>query len=296
VSFERIFVLGAGAIGSSYGALLSGKNDVTLIGKKDHVDAINAHGLEIKGDIEWKFSIKAAVQVKEIPLGSLILFTTKAQDIAEAVNRLKQLLKKGITILALQNGLGIKELILRSVGTQIDVVRGLSLMGAEFIEPGRISLWNGSTIIEQTSAGEEIAALFRESGIETALTGDIEKEEWNKLVVNCVVNPLTAVLKIRNNAIGSDILKEIRHAVIEECVQVGKAEGVTFKSGLKSDIDHGIKGYQNYSSMCQDIMKGKKTEIDFLNGKIVELGNKHGISTPVNETLVGLIKFLEVMK
>jgi 2-dehydropantoate 2-reductase len=296
VSFERIFVLGAGAIGSSYGALLSGKNDVTLIGKRDHVDAINAHGLEINGDVEGKFSIKAVVQVKEIPLGSLILFTTKAQDIAEAVNRLRQLLKKGVTILALQNGLGIRELILGLVGTQIEVVRGLSLMGAEFIEPGRISFWNGSTIVEQTSVGEEIAALFRESGIETTLTGDIEKEEWNKLVVNCVVNPLTAVLKIRNNAIGSDVLKEIRHAVIEECVRVGKAEGVTFKSDLKSDIDHRINGYHNYSSMCQDIMKGKRTEIDFLNGKIVELGNRHGISTPVNETLVGLIKFLEVAK
>lgn len=293
MSFRKIIVLGAGAIGSYYGALLSRKNDVTLIGNKAHVDAVNSHGLLIEGDIKDRFSVKAVVEVTEIPPGSLILLTTKAQGMVEAVSKIKQLLNRDTVILVLQNGLRIKQLIQESVGTRIDVVRGLVLQAAELLEPGRIRFWNGSTIIERTKTGEKIATLLRESGINVTVTEDMENEEWSKLIVNCVINPLTAVLRVRNDEIDADSLKVIRHRVVEECVQVGNAEGIRFKSGLQADIDRKIRGYANFSSMCQDIIKGKKTEIEFLNGKIVELGKKHGIATPVNETLVGLIRFME---
>lgn len=294
MSFRKIIVLGAGAIGSYYGALLSRKNDVTLIGNKAHVDAVNSHGLLIEGDMEGRFRVEAVVGVTEIPPGSLILLTTKAQDMVQAVSKIKQLLKRDTVILMLQNGLRIKQMIQKSVGTRIDVVRGLALLAAELLEPGKIRFWNGSTIIERTKTGEKTASLLRESGINVTFTEDMENEEWSKLIVNCVINPLTAVLRVRNNEIGADSLKVIRHRVVEECVQVGNAEGIRLKSGLQTDIDRKIRGYANFSSMCQDIIKGKKTEIEFLNGKIVELGKKHGIATPVNETLVSLIRFMEV--
>ena len=293
MSFQKIIVLGAGAIGSSYGALLSRKNDVTLIGNKAHVEAIESNGLLVEGDVEGRFPVKAAVGVRELPPGSLILLTTKAQDMAEAINEVKALLKKDTVIVVLQNGLKIRELIQESVGTKIEVVRGLVLLAAEFLEPGKIKLWNGPTIIARTKTGEKIASLLRESGIQVTFAEDMEKEEWSKLIVNCVINPLTAVLRVRNNEIGADSLRVIRRKIVEECVRVGNAEGIRFKSGLQADLDRRIGGYSNFSSMCQDVVKGKKTEIEFLNGKIVELGKKHGISTPVNETLVGLIRFME---
>jgi len=293
MSFQKIIVLGAGAIGSSYGALLSRKNDVTLIGNKAHVEAIESNGLLVEGDVEGRFPVKAAVGVRELPPGSLILLTTKAQDMAEAINEVKALLKKDTVIVVLQNGLKIRELIQESVGTKIEVVRGLVLLAAEFLEPGKIKLWNGPTIIARTKTGEKIASLLRESGIQVTVAEDMEKEEWSKLIVNCVINPLTAVLRVRNNEIGADSLRVIRRKIVEECVRVGNAEGIRFKSGLQADLDRRIGGYSNFSSMCQDVVKGKKTEIEFLNGKIVELGKKHGISTPVNETLVGLIRFME---
>jgi 2-dehydropantoate 2-reductase len=293
MSFQKIVVLGAGAIGSSYGALLSRKNDVTLIGNKAHVDAIESNGLLVEGDVKGRFPVKAAVGVRELPPGSLILLTTKAQDMAEAINEIKPLLKKDTVIVVLQNGLKIKELIQESVGTKFEVVRGLVLLAAEFLEPGKIKLWNGPTIIARTETGEKIASLLRESGIQVTVAEDMEKEEWSKLIVNCVINPLTAVLRVRNNEIGADSLRVIRRKIVEECVRVGNAEGIRFKSGLQADLDRRIGGYSNFSSMCQDVVKGKKTEIEFLNGKIVELGKKHGISTPVNETLVGLIRFME---
>ena len=296
MSFHKILVLGAGAIGSYYGALLSRKNDVTLIGNRTHVDAVKSHGFVIGGEIEGKFSVKAETRIKKVPANSLIILTTKAQDSVEAVEKLKPLLKDDTVILVLQNGLKIKELIQRAVGDKIEVVRGLVLMGAELMDPGRITFWKGPTIIERTETGEKIETLLKGSGIEVKVSENIEEEEWGKLVVNCVINPLTAIFRVRNNEIGASSLRTVRHGIVQECALVAKAEGVRLERGLEIEIDGKISGYFNYSSMCQDIMKGKETEIGFLNGKIVELGRKHGIPTPINETMVGLIRFLEVKK
>jgi len=296
MSFQKIFIVGAGAIGSCYGAFLSRKNDVTLIGTRAHIDAVNSHGLMINGDIEGKFQVKAETRISGVSANSLIVLTTKAQDAVKTVTKLKPLLRNDAVLLVLQNGLKIKELIQEAIGDQVEVVRGLVLMAAEFLEPGKITFWEGSTIIERTKTGEQIQALFKKSGLKTRLTADIEKEEWSKLVVNCVINPLTAVLRVRNNEINAPNLKEIRHRLVEECSLVAEAEGIRFEHGLETEIDRKIKGYTNYSSMYQDVVKGKRTEINFLNAKIVELGKKHCIRTPVNETLVGLIRFLEAKK
>jgi len=293
MSFSKIFILGAGAIGSCYGALLSRKNDVTLIGTRAHVNAVNSRGLIINGDIEGTFQVKAETRLPGLPANSLIILTTKAQDAVKTAITLKALLRGDATFLVLQNGLQIKELIKGAIGDRVEVVRGLALMAAEFLEPGKITFWEGSTIIERTKSGAKIQALFRESGLETRLTADIKKEEWRKLAVNCVVNPLTAILRVRDNEIYAPSLKEIRRRIVEECSLVAEAEGVLFGHGLAAGTDRKIKGYSNYSSMYQDLAKGKKTEISFLNEKIVELGRKHGIGTPVNAALVGLIRFLE---
>jgi len=293
MSFQKILVLGAGAIGSSYGALLSRKNNVTLIGRKDHVEAIKTKGLKVEGDIEGRFFVKAETEIKKIPSDTLILVTTKAHDSAKALTEIKSLLKNGTVILILQNGLGNKGLAKGIVGDKIEVVRGLVAMGAEFSEPGKITLWNGETILEQTETSRSIAELFNESGLKARVSNDFEGELWNKLVVNCVVNPLTAILRVRDNEIVVDALKGVRHGIIEECVKVGRAEGIVLETDLKESIDKKILQYTNFSSMCQDLMKGKRTEIDFLNGKIVELGRRHHIPTPINETLVSLIKSLE---
>jgi 2-dehydropantoate 2-reductase len=291
--FQKILVLGAGAIGSSYGALLSRKNDVTLVGRKNHVEAINTKELEISGDIKERFSVKADTKIKRIPSDTLILLTTKAHDSAKALKEIEKLLKNNTVILILQNGLGNKELVKGIVGDKIEVQLGLVMMGAEFSGPGTVTFWNGETVLEQTETGKRIAELFSESGLKTRVSNKFESELWNKLVVNCVVNPLTAILGVRDNEIVVDALKEVRHGIIDECVKVGRAEGIVFEHDLKESVNKKILQYTNFSSMCQDLMKGKRTEIDFLNGKIVELGRKHHIPTPINETLVSLIKSLE---
>lgn len=293
MGFNKIFVLGAGAIGSVYGAFLSKENDVSLIGNKAHVKTVNANGLSISGDRNKTFHIKADTEIQEIPEKTLIILTTKAYDSATAIEKIKKLLKKDTVILILQNGLGNEDVVKNVAGGEAEILRGITAMAAEFLEPGKIGFWDGETILEHNRIGEKIAEIFERCRLHTRIANDIKKEVWAKLVVNCVVNPLSALFQVRNYEVITDSLKPIRRDIVKECVEVGKAEGVTFPEGLKEKIDKKISKYTNFSSMYQDIMKGKRTEIDFLNGRVVELGIKHGIPTLVNETLVGLVKFLE---
>jgi 2-dehydropantoate 2-reductase len=293
MSFNKIFVLGAGAVGSSYGALLSRKNDVTLIGNKAHLTAINSKGLVLSGDVQERFFIKAETRIKAISPKSLMLLTTKTHHSANAIKEVKDMLKEDTVILILQNGLGNKEVVKAIVMDKVEVVRGVPKIAAEFLKPGEVAFWNGETILEKTRTGKAIAALFTECGLKTRVSNEINREIWNKLILNCVVNPLTAILQVKNNEILVDSLKPLRSRIMKECVEVGKCEGIEFQPNVNESIDKCISRYENYSSMCQDILKRKDTEIDFINGKIVELGRKHKIPTPINEAMVCLIKFLE---
>ncbi len=296
MSFNKIFILGAGGIGSAFGALLSRRNEVTLIGRNDHVDVVKTNGLTLSGDAKGSFFVEAETAITEVPSDSLILLTTKAHDAARAVAGIRSMLRNDTVILVLPNGLGIKDIVEKAVEDTAEVIRGLVTSAAEFFEPGKISFWQGETVLESTQTSKRIARVLSESGLKTVISDDMQEEIWKKLLVNCVLNPLTTILQVRNNEILLDSLKEIRHEIIRECVAVGESEGTHFEQNLEKCVERKIARYTNYSSMYQDIMKQGKTEIDFLNGKIVELGRKHNVPTPVNEALVGLIKYLETSR
>jgi 2-dehydropantoate 2-reductase len=293
LGFNRIFVLGAGGIGSVCGALLSENNNVTLIGNKAHMNAIKTNGLAIAGDIKKTFHPEATTKIDNIPHKSLIILTTKTYDSARAISGIRRLLKKDTIILILQNGLGNESIVKQIVSHGTKVLRGVTKMAAEFSKPGRVKFWRGETTIESEDDSAKIAEIFNASGLETRLSENIGTEVWTKLVVNCVVNPLTAILQVKNCRIWGDSLKKVRHDIVKECLKVSTAEGVILPLNLADAIDKRVAGYTNFSSMYQDLVKGKRTEIDFLNGKIVELGRRNHVQTPVNETLVGFIKFLE---
>lgn len=293
MSFNKILVLGAGAIGSIYGAFLSKRNDVTLIGNKAHVDAMKTEGLSISGDLNNTFHVKAETEIREIQKKTLIILTTKAYDITKAIEKLKNLFQRDTVILILQNGLGNEEIVKCVAGDKTKISRAITTMAAEFFYPGKIRFWKGETIIEYSEVAERIAGIFNNSKLKTRLANDFRRELWKKLIVNCVVNPLSTLFQVRNCEIVVDSLKTVRYNIVKECCRVGRADGIIFSEDLCKEIDERISKYTNFSSMNQDIMKNKSTEIDFLNGKVVELGRKYHIPTPVNETLVYVIKFLE---
>ena len=295
--FSNVIVLGAGAIGSYYGCLLSREADVLLVGRKLHVEAVNAGGLEVSGAVRGVFDVKASTELKAAPRDSLLLVTTKAHDLAEAIKGVRGLLASDTTVLVLQNGLGNEAIAGDLIDQRVTLVRGLASSGVEFLRPGKIEVkLAGETVLSRTPAGLRIKRLFDSCGLETRLTDRMDYEIWRKLALNCVINPLTALFMVPNKEIAADSLEGVRRGVVDECLRVAREEGVELDPALADEVTEAAASYSNLSSMCQDVIRGRRTEIDFLNGRISELGRQHGIPTPVNDVLSALIRFMEGKK
>ena len=286
----NITILGAGAIGSLYGAKLSKFSNVTLVAKKRHADKINKYGLRVIGLENNIYNLKATTKIKDID-NALVLLTTKVYDSKEAINSIKNLIKEGTTILCLQNGLNSEDIVKEAVGNKCQVLRGITSFGAAYLEPGIISCNNyGQTLIEKNAKSFAIAKLFSKCGLNSSVSNNIRRDMWRKLIMNCVLNPLTAILRVENKYIANDRLNSLKKLVINECLQVAEKDGFGFTEDFIKMINNGIKNSANISSMQQDLIKGKRTEIDYLNGAVVKLGEEYGIRCPVNQALVMIIR------
>ena len=290
----KIIILGAGAIGSLYGAKLSRLNDVVLIARKKHADAISRKGLKITGVENRIYRLKAATRIKKIGKNTIIILATKVYDSEDAINQIKKLLRKDTIILCLQNGYGSEEAVKKIIGKKYLVLRGVTAVGTSFLKPGIIKMNNiGYTAIEKSGKSKEIAENFDRCGLKAYVSKNIKEDMWKKLFMNCVLNPITGIFKIKNYEIADGKLKPLRDEIIKECLAVAEKDGFKFSFKFVEGIIDGVRKSNNYSSMYQDLLKGNRTEIDYLNGAIVKLGKKYGIKCPVNESLAGMIKFLE---
>ncbi|MDP6547918.1 MAG: 2-dehydropantoate 2-reductase [Candidatus Woesearchaeota archaeon] len=288
----KIIILGAGGIGSLVGALLSKDNDVLLVGNKAHTDEIKKNGLQITGCIDKSFKIKADTKINKIEDNTLIILTTKAVDNEKSINQIKNLIKKNTLILCLQNGLGNEDLLRKQATCR--VIRGITTAGTTFLEPGKVICSNiGNIYVEDSEASGDIVNILDEAGLKAEISKDIKERIWKKLIANCIMNTLSAIFKVKNGQLSKS--PKLIKSIVKELVEVAEKEHFKFKEEETFDMVMEIikQSAENKSSMLQDILKGKKTEIDFLNGKIVELAEKHKVDVPVNKALVDMIKFLE---
>jgi 2-dehydropantoate 2-reductase len=287
----NIIVLGAGAIGSLYGAKLSKLNDVTLVARQKHINKINNDGLKIVGIEENVYKLKATAKIENIENNTLILLTTKVHDNKKAIDPIKDLIKKDTIILCMQNGLYSENIVKSIVGDRCLVLRGITNVGATFLEPGKVQFSNlSSTKIENSNISEELAENFDKCGLKCSVSENIKQDIWKKLILNCVLNPVSAILRVENGKIADERLNTLKKLIVDECLKVAKKDDVRFDIDFVKIINDVIKDSRNLSSMHQDVLKGKKTEIDYLNGAVVELGKKYGIKCPVNEALVVIVK------
>jgi 2-dehydropantoate 2-reductase len=293
MTFDHVIILGAGSIGSVYGALLSHNYPVTLIGRPAHMNAIRDKGLHIEGDSAGIYKMETATKISMIPPKSLLLVTVKAHQLQAALSPIRSLIQEDTVILLLQNGLGIEDVANRILAPKGRVIRGIVAFGAELLEPGRIHVRLGFTFLDSDELSKETLQFLTKSGIQGINSENFQIDIWRKAAINCVANPLSAILRTATKELVSPTLALIRQKIIEECIEVGKAEGVEIDTSLFQIIETQFPSFENRTSMLQDIRNGRKTEINFLNGKIVELGKRHKIPTPVNETITQLVRFLE---
>jgi 2-dehydropantoate 2-reductase len=290
----EIFVLGAGAIGSLYGARLAAGNDVTLVGRPDHVRAINENGLRIDGLEPQTVRVRAATQIERISSDALILLTAKVSSTVAALGPIASLVRDDTTIIALQNGLNSDEIARAAVHGRGVVLRGITQFGAIFERPGAIHyMAKGYTLLEKHERSEPIAAVLNAAGLDCRISPEITTEVWRKLVFNCVVNPVTTIVGCKVGGIVDPRLDGIKQLIIAECLAVARAEGISLEGDFMSEVNAAYAGSQNIVSMRQDLSRGRVTEIDYLNGAVVALGAHHGLECPVNDGLTRIIKALE---
>ena len=292
----EIIVLGAGAIGSLYGAKLAADNDVTLVGRAEHAAAINSEGLRIEGIEPQIVPLRAATAIEQIGPEALIILTTKVPDSAAALAPIAHLVRADTTIICLQNGIGSERIARGALGNRGVVLRGITQFGAIFKAPGVIQFMaRGYTLIEDSERSARIADVLSAAGLDCRVSPDIGADVWHKLVINCVVNPITAILGCEVGGIANPRLDPLKRLVIDECVAVAAAEGVTFKGNFIREIDDRFRPSHNIASMLQDLRRGHPTEIDYLNGAVVALGAGHGVECPVNDALTKIIKAMEAV-
>ncbi len=290
----NVIVLGAGAIGSLYGAKLSKLNNVVLIARKGHVGRVNKNGLRITGLENKTYKLKAATKIRKIEGNSLVLLTTKVYDSKKAINSIKNLLKEDTMIMCLQNGLYSENIAKRIIGKKCLVLRAITNFGAIFLKPGVVKYaWHAYTAIEKSQKSKELAENFAECGLSGYVSENIRFDMWKKATLNCIINPLTAILKVENKGVADERLNPLKKLIIGECLRVAEKDGVQLNIDFAKALDGAVKGSKNISSMLQDLIKGRPTEIDYLNGAVVRLGKRYGLECPVNEALAKIIKAME---
>ena len=213
--------------------------------------------------------------------------------------RFERLLRsKGIsedtTIVSLQNGLDSEIIARRALGNRGVVLRAITQFGAIFEAAGVIQFMaRGYTLLEQHERSDRIAAVLTAAGLDCRVSPDIARDVWHKLLINCVVNPITAILGCEVRGIANPQLDPLKELVIAECIAVAATQGVVLEENFQEEISDFFRPSHNIASMLQDLGRGHTTEIDYLNGAVAALGVRQGVHCPVNAALTAIIKAME---
>ena len=300
----KICIVGPGAIGILFGSLLlKSGNEVTFLDhNSERIKHIKKEGIKLESkDKTHKFSVSITNSPSDLKDADLFLICVKSYDTKKAVNSIKSILNEKASILTLQNGIGNVEVITELVG-QERVIGGVTSQGANVVGFGHVRHAGfGETIIGRADGRilvhlKDIREIFNKAKIPTRISRDIKSLLWSKLIINVGINALTAITRLNNGRlIEFEGTRNILRLAVTEAVKVAK------RKRIKLIYDDAIEKTEsvceataaNISSMLQDALKKKRTEIDFINGAIVRQGQGLGISTPTNAMLVHLVKTIE---
>lgn len=298
----RIAVIGAGGVGGPFGASLArGGHDVTFVARGAHLKAMREEGLRIDGAL-GAFHLQPT-QATDDP-GSIgpvdvVLFCVKLWDVESAGEAIRPLVGPDTMVIPLQNGIDSADRLVPILGER-NVVGGVALVNANIESPGFIrQLGSAQKLIFGELAGgtsERTAAFAKactQSGFEAEATADIRRALWDKFVFLVAISSLTALTRQNLGVVRSDPdIRPLLFDVARETAEVGRAEGVD----LPPDLAEQRMAYadsltpQNMASMAVDLLRGNRMELPWLAGKVVELGKRHGIETPVCRVVYGALK------
>jgi len=291
---ESIVVLGAGAIGSVYAAKLSAHHPVTVVARPEHVQAIRSNGLRLIGRETTTVRVNAVTRLDALAANTVVLLTTKVNASEAALAPIAELVRDDTVIVCVQNGLDSEGIARRAVRNRCPVLRAITQFGAILQGPGLINFTaSGYTLLEDGPFSAGIAAMLTTAGLDGRISPDIKTEIWRKLIFNCVINPITAITGTEVGGIADPRLDPLKRLVIDECLEVARSEGVSFEIDFLPTIADVFGASRTIASMRQDLMRGRPTEIDHMNGAVAALGRRKGIDCPVNSALTAIIKAMD---
>lgn len=292
----RWAVMGAGAVGCYYGGMLArAGHEVVLIGRAAHVDVVRREGLRLQAQaFDERVQVRADTEVAAAAGADVVLCCVKSPDTEDAARALQPHLAPGTLVLSLQNGVDNAER-LRSVLAQ-EVVPAVVYVATEMAGPGHVRHHGrGELVIGPSARSAALADVFGAAGVPVQVSDNVAGALWAKLLLNCAYNALSAIARQPYGALVQGVgVAAVMRDVVDEGLAVARAEGVT----LPGDMHEAVRGLAGtmpaqFSSTAQDLLRGKPTEIDHLNGLVVRRGEARGVPTPVNRALWALVKLIE---
>ena len=316
-----IYILGMGAVGSLFAAeLLSNRQNVVGLCRGKHFEAIHSHGLSY---------INLGGTQEVIPIGEnlktytdlmdpdskfphlnpndWIFISSKVYSLENLINEYSDIIKQHGTLVLVQNGIGNEELVLEKL-PNMRIYRILTTNGALLKPPGvvrhtglgytKVGYPGSNPLPEDESKSKSLMDCFSGSSLSLELDSDIDLLLWEKIFINIGINAIGASSNVPNGGlIASEGLKELMRKAITEAWEVAREFNIPVDNSPDRYVEFTYsvcaKTKPNRNSMLQDLDNGRKTEIDFINGKIVDYGSKLGVNTPVNQELTRKIKELE---
>ena len=293
--FHKVAVVGAGAVGSFYGAMLARAGQrVVLIGRPQHVEAIQSNGLKLDmaGRVET-LRTEASAELAAVQDADLVLFCVKSTDTDTVASELAPLLEPHAVVLSLQNGVENAATIARHVLQT--VVPAVVYVATAMAGPGTVRhLGRGDLVIGALNADarhdpaitgvlQDLVALFGSAGVKVTISNDVMLELWSKLMVNCAYNAISALAHAPYARLSAQLeVREIQHAIVREVVALAQAEGIglQLEPSLEAMERIAMAMPAQFSSTAQDMARRKPSEIDHLNGFIARRGRELGVAVP----------------
>jgi 2-dehydropantoate 2-reductase len=300
--WPKVAVVGAGAVGGYFGGLLARAGaPVTMIGRPAFVEAVNKSGLFLDTlQFQEKIQVEASSELSAARGAEIVLFCVKTTDTVATIRELAPLLAPGAKVVSCQNGVDNVEQI--RVASGIDAVSAVVYVAASAPEPGHVKhVGRGDLVVgPENEKTKRVAAVFERAGVGCKISENIEGELWTKLIWNCALNAVSALGRAKYGEIAANLeARKVLDALVDEVVAVANAAGVRFpalenvEAARAGAFKIASQMTETRSSTAQDMQRGKRTEIDSLNGFIAKRGAELGVPTPVNQALYALVKLAE---
>lgn len=299
----KICVIGCGAVGSLFAAHLARAGEAEVFAydlARDHVQAINRNGLRLSGEADFTAKLTATADSKQLPRCDYGIVATKSIHTRSAIEQTAHIFDDASAVCSVQNGVGNEELLAERVKY---VIRGTTFPAGHLVAPGHVGYdIKGDTWIgpfEPTNTPmkmvEELAGLLTRAGMNTAALADARGAQWTKLIFNAGTNPVGALTGLHHGAATFfPPTGELFEALIDEGLAVAKALGIELHNDPKALVLKAANAPGKHkASMLQDALAHRQTEVDFMNGAIVQWGEKLGVPTPLNRAVWALVKGLE---